>query len=148
MLAPEQLFASICIMVGHKSISIDSLRRCSPNANRKEGFPVFGDGRLYVFPRRCIPLSWRAHRFFIAPRSLNVTNANTWLHFTVHWRRFPSRQYTVWQEALTTLLIWCSVTVHLSSSAAENAFVACQILPVFVFLSSTIIIFQYISERW
>lgn len=66
MLAPEQLFASICIMVGHKSISIDSLRRCFPNANRKEGFPVCGDGRLYVFPRRCIPLSWRAHRFFIA----------------------------------------------------------------------------------
>lgn len=86
-------------MVGHKSISIDSLRRCFPNANKKEGFPVFGDGRLYIFPRRCIPLSGRSYRFFIAPHSLNVTDANTWLHFTVHWRRFPSQQYTMWQES-------------------------------------------------
>lgn len=28
-------------MVGHKSISIDLLRRCFPNANAEEGFPVF-----------------------------------------------------------------------------------------------------------
>lgn len=38
-------------MVGHKSISIDSLRRCFPNANKKRGLPcVWGQAALH-FPK-------------------------------------------------------------------------------------------------
>lgn len=121
MPAPGQLFGSICIMVGHKSISIDSLRSWFPNANKKDGFPLFsysiwGRAALHFPESMQSSLLTRVLILFCAAQP----KCHKWQHlasFHCTLEAFPSRQHA---GALPTLFIWRCITTSLSSGTAEN----------------------------